>query len=249
MDWQDHGTILSTRPHGESAMIVELLTAEHGRHAGVVRGGASRKMAGMLQPGNLVTVQWRARLEDHLGQFTLEPLRSRAVILSDRMALAGLNASCALLRFTLPEREPHGALFAASEQLFDALAEGAAGWPLDYLRWEMGLLDDLGYGLDLSRCAVTGSREDLAFVSPRTGRAVSRDGAGDWASKLLELPSCLLGQGPATAQEIVQGLRLTGFFLSERLAPELGERPIPEARARLVDLLARQGAGRSSSTS
>ncbi|WP_038147929.1 DNA repair protein RecO [Thioclava atlantica] len=240
MDWQDHGTILSARPHGESSMIVELFTAGHGRHAGVVRGGASRKMAGILQPGNRVSAAWRARLEDHLGSYTLEPLQSRAVILSDRTALAGLNAVCALLRFTLPEREPHESLFASSERLFDALAEGG-DWVPGYLRWELGLLEEMGYGLDLGSCAVTGSRDDLAYVSPRSGRAVSRAGAGEWAPKLLPLPLCLLGQGPASLTEIVQGLRLTGFFLGERMAPDLGDRPLPEARQRLVDLLARQG--------
>ncbi|MBC7144487.1 MAG: DNA repair protein RecO [Thioclava marina] len=238
MDWQDYGTILSARPHGESSMIVELFASAHGRHAGVVRGGASRKMAGMLQPGNRVMATWRARLEDHLGSFTLEPLQSRAVILSDRQALAGLNAATALLRFTLPEREPHDALFAASEALFDAMAEGGDWVPL-YLRWELGLLEEMGYGLDLSSCAVTGSRDDLAYVSPRSGRAVSRAGAGEWAPKLLPLPLCLLGQGPASLAEIVQGLRLTGFFLGERMAPDLGDRPLPEARQRFVDLLGR----------
>jgi DNA repair protein RecO (recombination protein O) len=219
-------------------MIVELFASAHGRHAGVVRGGASRKMAGMLQPGNRVMATWRARLEDHLGSFTLEPLQSRAVILSDRQALAGLNAATALLRFTLPEREPHDALFAASEALFDAMAEGGDWVPL-YLRWELGLLEEMGYGLDLSSCAVTGSRDDLAYVSPRSGRAVSRAGAGEWAPKLLPLPLCLLGQGPASLAEIVQGLRLTGFFLGERMAPDLGDRPLPEARQRFVDLLGR----------
>ncbi|PFG64963.1 DNA replication and repair protein RecO [Thioclava sp. ES.031] len=238
MDWQDLGTILSARPHGESSMIVELFTSAHGRHAGVVRGGASRKMTGILQPGNRVTATWRARLEDHLGSYTIEPLQSRAVILSDRQALAGLNAATALLRFTLPEREAHDALFLASEALFDAMAEGG-DWVPTYLRWELGLLEEMGYGLDLSSCAVTGSRDDLAYVSPRSGRAVSRQGAGEWAPRLLPLPLCLLGQGPASLGEIVQGLRLTGFFLGERMAPDLGDRPLPEARQRFVDLLGR----------
>lgn len=239
MDWQDHGTILSARPHGESAMILELFTAGHGRHAGVVRGGASRRMAGILQPGNRVAVTWHARLESHLGCYGVEPLESRAVILSDRGALAGLNAVCALLCFALPERAPHATLFARSEALFDALAQGG-DWPLTYLHWELGLLEEMGYGLDLDTCAVTGRREDLAYVSPRSGRAVSREGAGEWASRLLPRPRCLPGQGPASPAEIVQGLQLTGFFLGERMAPDLGDRPLPEARQRLVTFLARQ---------
>ena len=240
MDWQDHGTILSTRPQGETSALIEVFTAAHGRHAGVVRGGASRKMAATLQPGSSVTVRWRARLEDQLGTFTVEPIASRAGAMSDRLALAGLSATCAMLAFALPERAPHPALFAATEPLFAVIGDAVPGWPLDYLRWEMQLLDELGYGLDLGRCAVTGTREDLAFVSPRSGRAVSRAGAGDWAPRLLPLPACLLGQGPASWAEVTEGLRLTGHFL-DRFAAEHGNRALPAARARLIAALARQG--------
>jgi len=240
MDWQDQGTILSTRAHGESSAIVEVFTARHGRHAGVVRGGASRKMAATLQPGSHVAVSWRARLEDHLGSFTVEPLASRAGAMGDRLALSGLNAICALLGFALPEREPHERLFAVTEPLFDVIGRAADGWPVDYLHWEMRLIEELGFGLDLTRCAVTGSRDDLIFVSPRTGRAVSREGAGEWAPKLLPLPACLLGQGPASWAEIGAGLRLTGHFLT-LFAEEHGHRPLPEARRRLIEAIARQG--------
>ena len=211
MDWRDEGVLLVTRKHGESAAIIEVFTPAHGRHAGVVRGGGGRRFAPILQPGNQLSLNWRARLEDHLGAFTAEPLRARApALMSDRIALAGLTATCALLSFALPEREPHAELYDNSIALFDGL--GAPGWPLAYLRWEMRLLDEMGYGLDLGSCAVTGSREDLAFVSPKTGRAVSREAAGEWAPRLLPLPPCLLGQGPASAEEIAQGLALTGYF-------------------------------------
>lgn len=240
MDWQDHGTILSTRPQGETSALIEVFTAAHGRHAGVVRGGASRKMAATLQPGSSVALRWRARLEDQLGTFTVEPLASRAGAMRDRLALAGLSATCAMLAFALPERAPHPALFAATEPLFAVIGDAMPGWPLDYLRWEMQLLDELGYGLDLGRCAVTGTRDDLAFVSPRSGRAVSRAGAGDWAPRLLPLPACLLGQGPASWAEVTEGLRLTGHFL-DRFAAEHGSRALPAARARLIAALARQG--------
>lgn len=239
MDWQDQGTILSARPHGETSVIVEVFTAAHGRHAGVVRGGASRRMAATLQPGSRVAVKWQARLEDHLGSFTVEPLISRAGALSDRLALLGLGAVCAMLTVTLPEREPHPLLHARTEPLLAVIADGIEGWPLDYLRWELMLLEELGFGLDLSRCAVTGGREDLVYVSPRSGRAVSRAGAGDWAAKLLPLPACLLGQGGATWEEITQGLRLTGHFLDRLLAEH--DRRLPEARNRLIAALARQG--------
>ncbi len=239
MEWRDEGVLLAVRGHGESAAIIEIFTAEHGRHAGVVRGGGSRRVAPVLQTGAQLAVSWRARLENHLGAFTVEPLKGRAgALLADRLALAGLNATAALLAFALPEREPHPALYAASVALFDALGE-TADWPLAYLRWELQLLEELGYGLDLSSCAVTGSPDDLVYVSPKSGRAVSRKGAGAWADRLLPLPPALLGQGPVEAAELIAGLRLTGFFLEHRLAAELSHRPLPEARRRLVELLSR----------
>jgi DNA repair protein RecO (recombination protein O) len=237
MDWTDHGTVLTCRPHGETSAIVEVFTLAHGRHAGVVRGGASRRMTPHLQPGTDLAVSWRARLEDHIGSFTVEPLHSRAAVYADRLALAGLNAVTALLAFALPEREPHPRLHAQSTAILDAL--GGAGWDSAYLLWELALLDEMGFGLDLSRCAVTGRTEGLVLVSPKTGRAVSRDGAGDWADRLLPLPPVLLGlsAGPG---DIAAGLRTTGHFLERHLAHALGDRPLPVARARLVALLSRQ---------
>lgn len=237
MEWQDHGTVLSSRQHGETSAIVEVFTAAHGRHAGVVRGGVSRRIAPHLQPGTEIVVTWRARLEDHIGSFVAEPLRSRAAAtFGDRGALAALNAVTALLGFTLPEREPHPRLYARSAALLDRL--GQPGWPLDYLHWELALLDEMGFGLDLTACAVTGARDGLAYVSPKTGRAVSRAGAGIWADRLLPLPGCLLGQ-PGTAAEIAAGLRTTGHFLERHLAPALGDRPLPSARAGLIAFLSR----------
>jgi DNA repair protein RecO (recombination protein O) len=241
MEWRDQGVLLAMRGHGESAAIIEVLTRAHGRHAGVVRGGASRRLAPLLQPGNQIAVAWRARLSEHIGTFTVEPLRARAAgVLADRLALAGLSSICALLAFALPEREACPALHDRSAALLDLLPD-TADWPARYLRWELALLEETGFGLDLSACAVTGARDDLAYVSPRSGRAVSRGGAGEWAARLLPLPECLLGQGPATGAEVAAGLRTTGYFLSNRLAPSLGDRPLPAARARLFDLLARQG--------
>ncbi len=238
MEWRDEGALLSVRLHGESSAIIEVFTAAHGRHAGVVRGGASRRMAALLQPGSHVDVTWRARLEDHIGVFVAEPLHSRAAILADRLGLAGLNAVCALLHVALPERQPHPVLWKMTMALLDAMAADKA-WTADYLRWELLLLDELGFGLDLTTCAVTGARDDLAYVSPKTGRAVSRAGAGDWAARLLPLPQVMLGQGPALGTELVQGLALTGHFLNRGLEPVLNGRALPEARARLLDLLAR----------
>lgn len=238
MEWRDEGVLLSMRRHGESAAIIEVFTAAHGRHAGVVRGGASRKVAPILQPGAQLAVEWRARLDDHIGTYTVDPLRSRAAVLDDRLALAGLNAICAMVRVSLPEREPHAGLWRATVALLDTLTT-TTDWPARYLRWEMLLLDELGFGLDLSVCAVTGARDGLAFVSPRTGRAVSRAGAGEWADRLFPLPDCLMGQGPATPAELMRGLAITGHFLTRELTPALNHRPLPEARARLLDLISR----------
>ena len=235
MEWRDQGVLLKVRKHGENAVIIEVFTAEHGRHAGVVRGGASRKMGPVLQPGAQLDVTWRARLQDHLGGFTVEPVRSRAAaLMGDRLTLAALNSTCALLAFALPEREAHPLLYQRSVTLFDLLGN-TDGWPLAYLRWELALLEDLGYGLDLRSCAVNGSRDDLAYVSPKSGRAVSAEGAGDWADRLLPLPLCMLGQGPAPDSEIGQGLKLTGHFLTHWLAYSLGNKPLPAARQRFVD--------------
>jgi len=240
IEWQDEGAVLGVRPHGESAAIVELFTARHGRHLGVVRGGAGRRLSPVLQPGTQLSVTWKARLEDHIGAFTVEPVRSRAAhVMGDARALAGLNAITALLSFALPERAPHPGLYARSVTLLDLLGHADA-WPLAYLRWELALLDEMGFGLDLTRCAVTGDRDDLVHVSPRTGRAVSAAGAGDWADRLLPLPPCLLGQGPVRAHEIAEGLRLTGHFLEKWLAPAMGDKPLPGARARLVGMLGRE---------
>lgn len=241
MEWRDQGALLSVRRHGESAAIIEVFTSEHGRHAGVVRGGTSRKIAPVLQPGAQLDVTWRARLDEHLGAFAVEPVRSRAAaVMSDRLALAGLNSACSLLAFCLPERESHPVLYHRTVTLLDMLGQSEA-WPLAYLRWELSLLEDMGFGLDLDRCAVTGSTADLVYVSPKTGRAVSAAGAGEWADKLLPLPQSLLGQGPVDLGGIREGLFTTGYFLTKWLAPQLGEKPLPAARQRFIDAMARKG--------
>ncbi|WP_299142588.1 DNA repair protein RecO [uncultured Tateyamaria sp.] len=239
MEWRDTGILLSVRRHGETSAIIDVFTPDRGRHAGVVRGGTSRKIAPILQPGAQLDVAWRARLEDHIGSFAVEPVRSRAaLVMGDRLALAGLNAVTALLAFCLPEREAHLPLYRRTEQLLDLLGQNEV-WPLAYLRWELALLEEMGFGLDLSCCAVTGGVEDLAYVSPKSGRAVSRAGAGDWAQRLLPLPPVLRGQGDAPDIEIAQGFETTGYFLAHHLAPDLGQRPLPEARGRFVDAFSR----------
>lgn len=240
IDWRDSGPLLAVRRHGEGSAIVEVFTRDHGRHLGVVRGGGSRKMAPVLQIGTDLDVTWKARLEDHIGSFAVEPLKSRAGrVMGDRLALAGLSSVCALLSFVLPERAPYPRLQEQSTAMLDLIGANPA-WPLAYLRWELALLEEMGFGLDLSACAVTGDADDLAYVSPRTGRAVSAEGAGPYADRLLPLPPALLGAGPGPMTEIAAGLRTTGHFLTTALAPSLGDKPLPEARARFAQLIGRQ---------
>ncbi len=233
MEWRDRGTVLSVRPHGESSAIVEVFTAEHGRHLGVVRGGGSRRMAPVLQPGADLSVAWRARLQEHIGSFVIEPVRSRAELMGDRTALAALNAVCGLLRVSLPEREAHRDLWQNTGILLDDL--GTAGWQPRYLFWELDLLAELGFGLNLDRCAVTGARDGLAYISPKTGRAVSAAAAGEWADRLFPMPDILIGAGPSG---LSQALRITGHFLARELAPVLGGKGLPDARERLIGMIA-----------
>lgn len=236
MEWRDQGVLLSMRRHGESAAIIEVLTETRGRHAGVVRGGGGRRMAPVLQPGAQLDLTWRARLPEHLGHFTVEPIRQRAAgVLEDRLALAALASVCALLHAALPERAPQPVLYAASVEVLDSL--GAPGWLGGYIRWELALLEQAGFGLDLSRCALTGAREGLAYVSPRTGRAVSREAGAPWAGRLLPLPPALIGQGTLDASGARDALRLTGHFLQRHLGA--GDGALPEARSRLERLVAR----------
>jgi DNA repair protein RecO (recombination protein O) len=239
IEWRDEGALIRVRKHGESSAIIEVFTPSRGLTAGIVRGGTSRKIAPTLQPGAQLDVTWKARLEDHLGSFTVEPIRSRtAQVMQDRLALAGLNAVTGLLSFLLPDREAHAQLYARTIQLLDLLGQNDV-WPLAYLQWEIALLDEMGFGMDLSACAVSGLNDDLFYVSPRTGRAVSRLAAGEWADRLLPLPHVLLGKGDADLNEIVLALRTTGHFLNNHLARSLGNLPIPEARQRLIDAMKR----------
>ena len=239
IEWRDEGVLLAVRKHGEAAVIVEFFTQHHGKHAGVVRGGAGRRQGPILQPGGQFEVVWKARLEEHMGAFTVEPMRSRAAqVMADPLALAGLTSVVGLLNFALPERAQHGALYSASINLLDLICVTEA-WPLAYLHWEMQLLEDLGFGLDLSCCVVSGTTEDLAYVSPKSGRAVAAHHAGRWKAQLLPLAPCMIGQSVADNGEIAAGLRTTGHFLEKWLAPSLGDRGLPLSRQRLVERLFR----------
>lgn len=259
MEWRDEALVLAARPYGETSVILTVFARAHGRYSGVVRGGGSRRLAAHLQAGNELDLTWRARLEDQLGSFTIEPLRSRAALLADRRALEGLGAVTALLQLALPERQPHPRLWQETRNLLEQMMRVGPrndDWPGHYLLWEMRLLEEIGYGLDLSACAVTGQREGLAYVSPKTGRAVTSAAAGDWAARLLPLPAALANGDFPGGADLLPGLALTGHFLQRELTQasagsgetgsgKMGQpsraADLPAARARFLQLLARQG--------
>lgn len=235
MDWVDDAIVLSARKHGETSLIVSLLTRDHGRHAGLVRGGAGRRNRGVYQPGNLVRAQWRARLPDHLGTYTCELTKSIAAdLLSNRLSLSGLSAVCAITDAALPEREPHEALYQGLLILLGSFEDDEL-WPTIYVRWELGLLQELGFRLDFSSCASTGQTTDLTYVSPKSGKAVSEAAAAPYKDVLLPLPGFLLDQGKTGSHgEIHQALKLTGYFLNRHaFGDSTGQ--IPEARKRLIE--------------
>ncbi len=238
MDWNDQAIVLSARPHGESGLVVSLLTRDHGRHAGFVPGGISRRARPVWQAGNLVDVSWRARLSEQLGNYSGELREAHAArALDDAVQLSGLAAACAIVDAALPDREPHLAMFDGFAAFLGAI--GHPGWPAIYVRLELGLLQELGFGLDLEKCAATGATDDLAYVSPKTGRAVSRAAAGPYKEKLLPLPDFLSTGGlPVDDGELLRGLDLTGFFL-ERHVFWPHNKPLPPARARFMESLQR----------
>ena len=232
MNWRDEGIILSLRKHGEFAVIAHLLTHHHGRYAGIVRGGSSKKMRGVLEPGNEVSAEWRARLEDHLGAFTVELRESHAArVLSDAGRLSAMLSACALMDDCLPEREPCPNLYAALRSLLALLP--ADSWAAAYVAWELSLLAELGFGLDLSACAATGVTTSLVYVSPKSGRAVSAAAGEKYMDRLLPLPGFLVGSGEAGEQAIVEGLRLTGYFL-DRYVLTPHAKALPDARMRIA---------------
>ncbi len=241
MQWSDEGIIISTRRHGESSVIVELLTKEHGRHAGMVRGGRGKRQRPVLLLGNRVLADWKARLSEHLGMYVLEPVELRAaLVMNDRLRLLALQSVCALIGF-VAEREPHPRLFKATELLIAALVTKDEQWPSILVIWELGLLGELGYGLDLASCAATGATNDLIYVSPRSGQAVSAVAGAPYKDKLLELPAFLIGKerGKAggSAFEVCAGLKLTRYFLEKHMS-EAGVEELPQFRYALEEQIA-----------
>jgi DNA repair protein RecO (recombination protein O) len=237
MQWDDEGIVLASRAHGERALVVQLLTREHGRHAGLLRGGQSPKTRAHWQIGNRLTVTWRARLAEHLGFITGEVMEAYAArLLDDPLRLAALASATALAASALPEREPHPRAYRLLLHLIEALGADDR-WAIAYVEWEIALLEELGFGLDLSSCAATGATEDLVYVSPRSGQAVSEAAGAPYREKLLPLPGFLRRvEARPEPQEVLDGLRLAGFFLEQRVfAPH--QHKLPAARSRYVDAL------------
>ncbi len=233
MQWTDEAIVLGVRRHGETSVILELLTVERGRHLGLVRGGSGTRLRGVLQPGNSLRATWRARLDDHLGNYTVEGINLRAAgFLTAAHAVHGVTHLAALCRL-LAEREPHTRIHAALEEILEALDDPAAVAPM-IARFELAFLAELGFGLDLSCCAATGATDDLIYVSPRSGRAVSRAGGEDYRDKLMRLPGFLrAATETASPDDLADAFALTGFFLERHAFAPRGL-AVPDARGRFI---------------
>ena len=244
MEWRDEGLVIGVRRHGEHSAIVEAMTREHGRHLGLVRGGRGRKLSAALQSGNTLGLVWRARLDEHLGAFAVEPMALRAGrLMGSALALAGLSYLGALARL-LPERDPHEAVYEALTLIAERLDDAALAPPL-VARFEAQILSECGFRLDLARCAATGVSEGLAYVSPRSGRAVSLKAGEPWREKLLPLPPFLLDDprpGQPSPAEIADGFRMTGFFLERDVFAARGE-PLPDSRRAFLSAVAKSVGG------
>jgi len=236
MEWTDTGYVIGVRRHGESSAILEAMTRSHGRHLGLVRGARSRALQPVLQPGNAVQLVWRARIDGHLGYFAVEGLTLYAGhFLSSRFALFAMSHVAALVRL-LPERDPHPGLHQALGEIVDVIADAGLA-PALIARFELEILSELGFGLDLGRCAATGSEEDLAYVSPKTGRAVSRGAGEPWRDRLLPLPAFLRGvEGIPGPADVADALRLTQYFLERDVLAPRGL-VMPEGRHALIEAL------------
>ena len=243
MQWTDEGIVLGVKRHGETSVILELMTQARGRHLGLVRGGASTRMRGVLQPGNSLRATWRARLDEHLGHYTVEGINLRAAgFLNAAHAVHGVTHLAALCRL-LAEREPHAGVYGTLEDILDALDEPQAA-AIAVARFELAFLAELGFGLDLASCAATGVTADLIYVSPRSGRAVSRAAGEEYRDKLLRLPPFLHAENeeePASAADIADAFALTGFFLDRHAFAARGQE-MPAARGRFVAAVTRASA-------
>jgi DNA repair protein RecO (recombination protein O) len=246
MQWTDEGIVLGVKRHGEGSAILELMTREHGRHLGLVRGGAGSRMRPILQPGNRVSATWRARLDEHLGNYTVEGLElAAAAFLAIAQAVYGVTHLGALCRL-LPERDPHPQIYAALDEVLAGLMDAGVAGP-NVVRFELQILAELGFGLDLGTCAATGTTLELTYISPKSGRAVSREPGQPWRDKLLRLPGFLgeTSAGEPSAADLSDGFAVTGFFLLRHVFEPRGL-PLPDARASFISaVVSAQKNGRS----
>jgi len=239
MEWRDKGILLATKPFGETSLIIDVFTPNHGKASGVVRGGQSKKLKPTLQIGAQLDLTWKARLQEHLGSFQAELIRSRtANVMDDRLLLAGMLSSATLINRFFPEGLVYKEFYESSENLFDLL-QFPDIWTLAYLKWEFDFLETLGFGLDLEKCAVTGSTADLKFISPKSGRAVSQSAAGEWSSKLLPFPMAAIGQANSL-KDILDGLKVSQFFLEKKVLIAFGIEHLPIARSRFISSIERR---------
>lgn len=243
MNWSDQGIVLSARKHGESSLIASIMTESHGSHMGLIRGGNSRRGRGVYEPGNFVAVKWQARLEDHLGAFTCELVEAKAALyLNNPWKLSCLSSACAVTEYALPEREPHPLFFGTFRDLLISLNTNY--WMKFYILWELNLLAELGFGLELNVCAATGLKSQLAYVSPKSGQAVSKLAGKPYHDKLLPLPKFLTSDFDKSEEpsrlEILSGLELTGYFLNRYIFTHRPNEE-PAARTRFIDRLKQLG--------
>lgn len=236
--WTDEGIVLGVKRHGEGNAILELMTREHGRHLGLVRGGSGSRLKPVLQPGNSLSATWRARLDEHLGNYKVEGLNLRAAnFFGAPHAVFGVSHLAALMRL-LPERDPHASLHAALDGILERLDDASLAAPM-VVRFELQLLSELGFGLDLSQCAATGARGELIYVSPKSGRAVSREAGSPYADKMLRLPAFLREETVAAGDDVADGFALTGFFLERHVLEPRGLR-LSDERAHFIAAILRR---------
>jgi DNA repair protein RecO (recombination protein O) len=237
MEWRDQGILLSKTPFGETAVIVDALTQKNGRVRAVLRNGQSRKFRSILQIGNILDITWRARLSEHMGSVQVDVIKSYPEILDSRLTLAGVTTLSSMLTTFLEEREPHTHVYAATVKLHELLIHPDI-WCVGYFYWELALLEALGFGLDVSKCVVSGDTENLEYLSPKSGCAVSQQAAGQWADRLLLMPRILMEKDKKTS-DVFDGLLVLSYFWLNKVIPALDVKTIPMARQRFMDLMQR----------
>ena len=240
MKWEDEGILLSSRRHGEHNAIIEVLTPGHGRHAGLVKYAYSQKNVNLLEPGMQLNLVWNARLQEQLGVFSIDKVKSRtSALIKSKQILLAFNSIISLLLLSLPDREPFKKIYETTVDLIDSMQDDNC-WLSSYVRWELFMLAELGFGLDLSKCAVTGKNVDLIYVSPKTGRAVSAGAGRKWDNKLLRLPKFLTESEDLIETDtalISSGMILTGYFYEKWALKALEKKSLPAARQRFFTSL------------